>query len=1261
MKKSFKIISALILSSTMAFGLSATIFATSKNVSKTEALYTPSTHYEVSDTASELASYYSSISSSDSGTTLLGKLQNLNSSKRKKTMGYSSMGTSNSSSPYIYTDYVLGSTTKDSNGQVYGSTIASFYTKTPSTSWNREHMWPNSRGGSAVEGDILHTRPTISSENSSRGNSFYVEGMNHNSNGWDPYTAGYEEWVRGECARTILYCVVANSGFSLSDASAISSGQTGYTSTMGDMDTLIKWHFKYTPNQYEMNRNNGAEYLQGNRNPFVDHPEYVAKIWSNFNSNVSSLCTSNASVYNNWTVGSCSTYGTNDASGGGTSTDPAISISASATSVKVGNSITLSATKTNLTGTVQWYVSDSSSNVVSLSATSGDSITVTGVNEGTETIYAHVGTVSSSVEITVKPATTTGTTSTATFDFSSSGNCQATSGSAEGVSFTTAQGSAQNAPAYNSNSGELRMYYGTNGNGNTFTLTPDEDYAITGVTITASSSSYTPTIKYNIDGGSDNSGTWSSTTMTISDIEASSSFVFRNANTSNTQLRIKSVAVTLVATGGSSTTPTISLNKTSASIAVNGTTNLTATVANGTGNVTWSTSSSSIAQLSATTGTSVTVTGKAAGTATITASYSGKTATCTVTVTAAATPTVNSVTVSPSTLSLNLTNNTTGSLTATVSVSGGAAQTVTWSTSNASVATVSNGTVTAKAVGTATITATSTADSTKKDTCTVTVSSGSTTTESEYQKVTTASDLTSGQYLIVYEEGSVAFNGGLSNLDAVNNTISVTISNSKIAKTSTTEAAEFTVDMSAGTILSASNKYIGNEADSNALTSSSTALTNTITLSDGDIDVASSGGAHLRYNSDASQARFRYYKSASYTNQKAIQFYKLSGSVSAKTLSSITLGDTQTSYTTGDTFVKPTVTATFSDNSTVDVTNSASFSGYDMSVAGTQTVTVSYTYGSVTKEATYTITVAQGSTPVTTYEQVTGSLTAGDKVVIVAQANRNSTSGYAMKSTIINQYYFDKEDASISNQKLNYTSNMAVWTVGGSASTGFTFYNEAEAKYFYGYTTTSGTKTFRDLGLTEDTTETGINWTVTANAAGTGYDVTTTHNSNTLYLEYYTSKSNFSAYTASATDIVINFYKATTVTTNPALEYAQNFLSAFTCDATGTNTPTFASGKSWASLKTAFQALTTPHQNTLKNATANESGTDIEKAVARYDYVVAKYGYENFMNRTITNSANKMNVFNGNSTNNILLILGSISLLGGLTYLAYFLKKRKED
>lgn len=52
-----------------------------------------------------------------------------------------------------------------------------------------------------------------------------------------------------------------------------------------------------------------------------------------------------------------------------------------------------------------------------------------------------------------------------------------------------------------------------------------------------------------------------------------------------------------------------------------------------------------------------------------------------------------------------------------------------------------------------------------------------------------------------------------------------------------------------------------------------------------------------------------------------------------------------------------TVTATYDDNSTQDVTSSARFSGYDMSTPGEQTVTVSYTEGDITKTATYTITV----------------------------------------------------------------------------------------------------------------------------------------------------------------------------------------------------------------------------------------------------------------------------------------------------------------
>lgn len=151
----------------------------------------------------------------------------------------------------------------------------------------------------------------------------------------------------------------------------------------------------------------------------------------------------------------------------------------------------------------------------------------------------------------------------------------------------------------------------------------------------------------------------------------------------------------------------------------------------------------------------------------------------------------------------------------------------------------------------------------------------------EYVKVTSTDDLTSGQYLIVYEGGNLAFNGGLETLDATSNTISVTISNNKIAATETTNAAAFTFDASAGTLKSASGKYIGNAGDSNGLAANTTVLTNTVSISDGSASIKSSGGAYLRYNATSGQERFRYFKSSTYSSQKAIQLYKLSGGNSA--------------------------------------------------------------------------------------------------------------------------------------------------------------------------------------------------------------------------------------------------------------------------------------------------------------------------------------------------------------------------------------------
>ena len=143
-----------------------------------------------------------------------------------------------------------------------------------------------------------------------------------------------------------------------------------------------------------------------------------------------------------------------------------------------------------------------------------------------------------------------------------------------------------------------------------------------------------------------------------------------------------------------------------------------------------------------------------------------------------------------------------------------------------------------------------------------------------FEKVTEEPADWTGSYLFVYESGSLAFNGAL-NADQSSNTIDVAISDGAISMTD--RAAAFTIaEVSGGvSIRAASGKYIGNGSDSNALTYSDSALTNTITFgTDGNVIVQSSGGAYLRYNATSGQDRFRYFKSSTYTAQKAIALYR---------------------------------------------------------------------------------------------------------------------------------------------------------------------------------------------------------------------------------------------------------------------------------------------------------------------------------------------------------------------------------------------------
>ena len=153
--------------------------------------------------------------------------------------------------------------------------------------------------------------------------------------------------------------------------------------------------------------------------------------------------------------------------------------------------------------------------------------------------------------------------------------------------------------------------------------------------------------------------------------------------------------------------------------------------------------------------------------------------------------------------------------------------------------------------------------------------------QTTYTKVTSEDQIVpGGKYLIVYEEGGLAFDGSLTSLDVVSNTKSVTISSASISVED--NDFYFTLDEVAGgySVKSASGYFIGNTSDANALKTSQTeAYPNTIVFNTDSVEIVSAG-THLRYNYASNQTRFRYYKSASFFNQKKIALYVDAASLS---------------------------------------------------------------------------------------------------------------------------------------------------------------------------------------------------------------------------------------------------------------------------------------------------------------------------------------------------------------------------------------------
>ena len=86
---------------------------------------------------------------------------------------------------------------------------------------------------------------------------------------------------RGEVARKLFYMDIRydnDSTLNLRLQKSTTSGE-GKNFALGDLYTLLKWHCQNAVSPDENVRNNGVQSWQGNRNPFIDYPELVEKIY----------------------------------------------------------------------------------------------------------------------------------------------------------------------------------------------------------------------------------------------------------------------------------------------------------------------------------------------------------------------------------------------------------------------------------------------------------------------------------------------------------------------------------------------------------------------------------------------------------------------------------------------------------------------------------------------------------------------------------------------------------------------------------------------------------------------------------------------------------------------------------------------------------------------------------------------------------------------------------------------------------------------
>jgi endonuclease I/chitodextrinase len=161
--------------------------------------------------------------------------------------------------------------------------------------YNREHIIPQSTFGAAAPmvSDAHFITPTDGKVNGQRSN--YPHGpvtsptwtsLNGSKLGAST-TAGYSgpifepiDEFKGDIARMYFYFATRYESTVAGYTYAMFNGSTNQVFTTDFLNILLTWHNQDPVSAREIERNNAIYTFQNNRNPYIDHPEYVQAIWT---------------------------------------------------------------------------------------------------------------------------------------------------------------------------------------------------------------------------------------------------------------------------------------------------------------------------------------------------------------------------------------------------------------------------------------------------------------------------------------------------------------------------------------------------------------------------------------------------------------------------------------------------------------------------------------------------------------------------------------------------------------------------------------------------------------------------------------------------------------------------------------------------------------------------------------------------------------------------------------------------------------------